>query len=95
MKRTLLKRLQAAGLLLAAGAMPLQFLPIGGCRELTEFINPCGTVFAFCDAVDLDFLNRTIPDFQDDPTCTIPFACSPDPIFGNTFGPGPRPSGPP
>ncbi len=92
MRRTLVKRIQAAGLLLATASVPFQLLPVGGCRELTEFLNPCGSVFAFCEAEDLDFLNRTIPDFQDDPSCTIPFACG-DPPFGT--GPGSRPSGPP
>ena len=91
MKLNLRQRVRMSGLLLLTGSITFQF-GIGACRGLTEFFNPCGTVFAFCDAEDVDFLNRTIPDFEDDPTCTIPFACGDSP-FGS--GPGPRPSGPP
>ena len=91
MKNTILRRFRALGFLVLSGSMMFQ-LGIGACRDVTEFLNPCGTVFAFCDAQDLDFLNRTIPDFEDDPTCTIPYACG-DPPFGT--GPGPRPPGPP
>lgn len=91
MKKTILRRSRSLGLVVLSGSMMFQF-GIGACRGVTEFLNPCGTVFSFCDAEDLDFLNRTIPDFEDDPTCTIPFACG-DAPFGT--GPGPRPPGPP
>ncbi len=91
MKRRILRRFRTAGLMILSGSMTFQF-GVGACRGLTEFFNPCGTVFAFCAAEDVDFLNRTIPDFEDDPSCTIPFACG-DLPFGS--GPGPRPPGPP
>ncbi len=94
-------RARATTLLLLSGTMTFQF-GISACRNLTQFLNPCETVFpgsdapggGICDEEDLDRLNGTIPDFQNDPTCSIPFACSDDPPFGS-FGPGPRPSGPP
>ncbi len=88
-------RARAGTLLLLSGTMTFQF-GISACRGLTQFLNPCETVFpaGICSEQDLDRLNGPIPDFQNDPTCTIPFLCSPDPPFG-TFGPGPRPSGPP
>ncbi len=99
--RGFFRRARAATLLLLSGTMTFQF-GISACRELTQFLNPCETVFpgsgglggGICDEEDLDRLNGPIPDFQNDPTCTIPFACSDDPPFGS-FGPGPRPSGPP
>ncbi len=88
-------RTRAATLLLLSGTMTFQF-GISACRELTRFMNPCETVFPgdICTVQDLERLNGPIPDFQNDPTCTIPYLCSPDPPFG-TWGPGPRPSGPP
>ncbi len=100
-KRGFIGRVRAGTLLLLSGTMTFQF-GIGACQDLTQFFNPCETVFpgsdapggGICDEEDLDLLNGTIPDFQNDPTCSIPFACSDDPPFGS-FGPGPRPSGPP
>ncbi len=94
-------RARGTTLLLLSGTMTFQF-GISACRDLTQFLNPCETVFpgssapggGICDEEELDRLNGPIPDFQNDPTCTIPYLCSPDPPFG-TFGPGPRPSGPP
>lgn len=88
-------RARAATLLLLSGTMTFQF-GIGACTELSQFLNPCGTVFPddICTVQDLERLSGPIPDFQNDPTCTIPYLCSDDPPFG-TFGPGPRPSGPP
>lgn len=93
--RGFFSRARAGTLLLVSGTMTFQF-GIGACRELTQFLNPCETVFpgTICNEEDLDRLNGTIPDYQNDPTCTIPYACSDDPPFGS-FGPGPRPSGPP
>jgi len=84
------KRIRAAGMLILTGAVTFQF-GIGACRELTEIMNPCGTVFSFCSPEDLDFLNRDIPDFENDPTCTIYGACGDTPY---PPGPGPRPQGP-
>ncbi len=47
--------------------------PIPSCESVLTTVNPCGTVFAFCDPQDVDVLFATIPDFDLDPTCTIPF----------------------
>ena len=93
--RGFFRRARAGTLLLLSGAMMFQF-GIGACSGLAQFLNPCETVFPadVCTVQDFERLNGPIPDFQNDPTCTIPFLCSPDPPFG-TFGPGPRPSGPP
>jgi hypothetical protein len=68
----------------------LGFLP--SCEGILTTFNPCGTVFGFCSEADLDLLFADIPDFDLDPTCTIPFAtggdCAGGPILPN---PGPRP----
>ena len=66
------------------------FLP--SCESLLTTFNPCGTLLGFCAEEDIDLLFATIPDFDLDPTCTIPFAtgngCAGGPILPN---PGPRP----
>ena len=99
--RGLWARTRAASFLLLSGTVTFQF-GISACRGVAQFFNPCETVFpgsdapggGICDEEELDRLNGPIPDFRNDPTCTIPYLCSPDPPFG-TFRPGPRPSGPP
>jgi hypothetical protein len=83
--------------------------PIPSCETVLTTVNPCGTVFAFCDPQDVDVLFATIPDFELDPTCTIPFygIDNPDDAGGGVPGqtgtcadnvvfpntPGPRPQG--
>jgi hypothetical protein len=63
----------------------LGFLP--SCEGLLTTFNPCGTIFGFCTERDVDLFFADVPDFDLDPTCTVPFACG-DPILPN---PGPRP----
>lgn len=43
--------------------------------SLTQFIDPCGTVFANCAPGDIQTRNAEIGDFCIDPACTIPGAC--------------------
>ena len=88
---------------LAALTTGTAFLGIPSCQGLLTTINPCGTVFAFCTAEELDALFGDIPDFSLDPTCSIPFfgldpansgvvgTCSTVNVFNTT--PGPRPQG--
>ena len=58
--------------------------------NLTRVFNPCGTIFDFCEPEDIDLLFAEVPDWDVDPTCTIPGACGdPFPIFPVT--PGERP----
>ncbi len=69
----------------------LGFLP--SCSSVLSVFNPCGTIFGFCEQEDLDLLlSDGIPNFDLDPTCTIPFAtggsCAGGPILPT---PGPRP----
>jgi hypothetical protein len=85
--------------LLASGGFVFQF-GIGACIELSNYLNPCGTILAICTQQDLDNLNHTIPDFNYDPSCTIPGECGALPFenfSGGLFGSGPgvRPQGPP
>jgi len=62
-------RFAAAAAVVTAGSL----LQIPSCRGVLTTFNPCGTVFGFCDARDIDALFGDVPDFGLDPTCTIPF----------------------
>ena len=67
------------------------------CETVLTTVNPCGTVFAFCDPFEIEQLFASIPDFEADPTCVIPFfgfdpdnageanGCATTPVFGD-FG---------
>jgi len=67
------------------------FFSIPSCEAILTTVNPCGTVFEFCDANDIELLFADIPDFDLDPTCTIPYleGCSAGNILpaGNNNGP--------
>lgn len=65
------------------------------CETVLTTVNPCGTVFAFCDPYEIEQLFADIPDFEADPTCVIPFfgfdpdhagdanGCASTPVFGD------------
>ena len=83
-------RVWVALAIMSAGSV---FVNIPSCEVILTTFNPCGTVFGFCEEEDLDLLLAgNIPDWDLDPTCTIPFAtggnCAGGPIWPN---PGPRP----
>lgn len=68
----------------------LAILP--SCEGLLTTINPCGTILNFCTQEDIDLLFADVPDYDLDPTCTIPFATGPDCAGGPIFPtPGSRP----
>ena len=86
-------RTRRAVVSLLAGATVLQFGFLDSCTGILTVFNPCGTVFGFCEQEDLDLLLAgNIPDWDLDPTCTIPYAvgngCAGGPIWPT---PGPRP----
>lgn len=91
MTMPVLRRLAKTSMLFLSGAATFQY-GIGSCRGVTDFLNPCGSIFAFCTAEELDRMNNPIPDYENDPSCTIPGACGDQPF---PTGPGPRPGGPP
>lgn len=64
------------------------FISLPSCEAILTTVNPCATVFAFCDANDIDLLFADIPDFDLDPTCTIPLlqGCSEGNIFPDQRG---------
>ena len=79
------------------------FLSIPSCEGLLTTVNPCGTIFSFCQPHEIDALFADVPDFSLDPTCSIPFfgvdnpsdaggtGCATIEVFPTT--PGSRPQG--
>lgn len=61
---------------------------IPSCSTLLTVFNPCGTVFAFCNAREIDALFGDIPDYSLDPSCTIPFFGIDNGATGGTTGGG-------
>ena len=54
------------GCTFATGLLP-------SCETALTTVNPCGSVFGFCDPQDLDLLFADVPDYDLDPSCTIPY----------------------
>jgi len=85
--------------MLVGVTMQLGWIP--SCETIATTVNPCGTVLGFCNQEDVDLLFADIPDYELDPTCTIPFygldpdnagtagGCANTDVFPNT--PGNRP----
>lgn len=73
MRASRFKRRVQMGLLTSLGGVVvvLGFLP--SCETVLTTANPCGTVFAFCDPYEIEQIFADLPDFEADPTCTIPF----------------------
>jgi len=67
------KAVLSASVLLAGGTV------LGsGCMNTLASVNLCGTVFPWCDPVDqvnLLYPMLELPDFDVDPSCTIPLGC--------------------
>ena len=43
------------------------------CETVATTVNPCGSIFGFCDPTDVDRLFADIPDWDLDPSCSIPY----------------------
>ncbi len=57
-----------------------------GCINTLASINICGTVLTFCtpaDQLNLLFPYLETPDFETDPSCTIPLGCAGSDIYQN------------
>ncbi|KAB2940353.1 MAG: hypothetical protein KJ057_03250 [Phycisphaerae bacterium] len=82
-RRASMRRSWLAGLMVAGGSTVLAWSP--SCEGLLTRFNPCSTVLGFCDANDIDLLFTDIPNYELDPTCTIPYleGCSAGNIFPN------------
>lgn len=82
MLRRLGLRLLLVMMVLGCGSLYQQ-----GCYESTLLAaNPCGTVLGICGPEDwlrAVFPAITIPSYEIDPSCTIPFTCGPYPPASN------------
>ena len=58
------------------------------CETALTTVNPCGSIFGFCEPTDMDLLFADVPDFELDPTCTIPYYGFGDPGGGGGGGGG-------
>lgn len=55
-----------------------------GCMNTVASINVCGTILTFCtpaDQINLLFPYLEVPDFQTDPSCTVPLGCGTGDIY--------------
>jgi hypothetical protein len=71
--------LKLACLLATPGFMLAQFS--GTCSKLanlTQWVDPCGTVFADCFPGQFQLYASDVPNYDLDPTCTIPGGCLPN-----------------
>lgn len=88
---------------LAAAFAGAVYLVLPSCEGILRTFNPGGTVFSTFSAQDLDAFLGDVPDWNLDPTCTVPYygirtgdtggGCGDNLIYPVT--PGPRPAGEP
>lgn len=76
---------RAAVAALAVGSL-FQFAFLQSCDDrltaLTQFVEPCGTIFGNCNPGDFQVNAADVGDFCVDPSCTIPGQCGSQPILG-------------
>lgn len=71
--KILKKMILSAGMVFGGGTVLA-----GGCINTLASINLCGTVLTFCtpvDQINALFPLLEVPDFNADPSCTIPLGC--------------------
>ena len=72
-----------AGLVLLIAGTLFQLGWVGTCNDrmlgLTDYVEPCGTIFGNCEPGDFQVYNSDIGDYCVDPACTVPGACENDP----------------
>ncbi len=83
----LFKRMLTTAALTVSGGLSLLWIP--SCETVLTTFNPCGNIFAFCDPNDIPLAFTDVPNFELDPTCTIPYleGCSAGNIFPNNNRP--------
>ena len=69
-----LRRWQVALRLLLATAMAGTVFQLQCLGKVARNVNPCGTIVD-CDPVEWDLMFHDFPDWDLDPTCTIPGLC--------------------
>lgn len=77
--------------LVGAGATLFQLSgTCGRLANLTQYVDPCGTILADCFPGQFQLYAADVPDWNVDPTCTIPGGClgappSPDNPFVSPY----------
>ena len=78
--------------LAAVTAASTLYVSLGGaCEWATTRFDPCGTLFANCSQGSFNLAFASVPDYDIDPTCTIPAGCVAPGTFESPFaqfGPG-------
>lgn len=84
MSHKLGQRIAVALLMIAPLAVGTTLASMGCMETALMAVNPCGTVFSNCTPDDwyrwIVWPTVTYPDYDRDPSCTIPYAC------GDWFG---------
>lgn len=62
---------------------------IPSCEGILTTVELCGTVLGNCQPGTFDLLFADIPDYDVDPTCTIPGGCGNDPFVDPFVNQGP------
>ncbi|QDV92187.1 hypothetical protein RAS2_33010 [Phycisphaerae bacterium RAS2] len=78
-----LRKLMLGATAILAGGTVLN----NGCINTLASVPICGTVLTFCtptDQLNLMFPLLETPDFNADPSCTIPLGCSPEGLYQDT-----------
>jgi hypothetical protein len=70
-KNTLVRRIIVVVAVVASGGSLMGLLP--SCKTTLTTFNPCGTIFAFCEPYQVDALFADVPEYDVDPTCSIPY----------------------
>lgn len=70
--RTVVRPLLAV---LMAGSL-FGFSCSGAGEKLIKNVNPCGTILN-CDPLEYDLITMEFPDWEVDPSCTMPGLCTP------------------
>ena len=75
-------------IMLAVSLTGTTFQVVGCLQKVAKNVNPCGTIID-CDPLEWDYMwNGLQPDWNLDPTCTIPGLCGPWPPNSETGGGG-------
>lgn len=62
------------------------FLWMPSCKGILTTFDPCGTILGNCEPGTFDLLFADVPDYDVDPTCTIPGGCTGDDPWEDPFG---------
>jgi hypothetical protein len=76
------QRLVQIGVAVVTGSV-LELSCGGVAEKVVQNVNPCGTILE-CDPVEYDLLTQDYPDWDLDPTCTVPGQCGGYPVSSST-----------